>query len=818
MRQDNHSKQGTLKFSSALSAFMCICALHAFQAHSSTQHSDLDPEFFSTNSKEERIDALIRIAKQTNMELLISAQKVPPGKIAFDNTTYSISEALQICLSETELSYELINNQIRIYTTEASTTKLKPITVLGEINTEKTLVSNSSTLSKYSLNNRIAKPTQTISKSYMNANKSNSVEDSLDLVSGVEYFQTTGGFQSKFYSRGIPTVFTIDGNPHRITTNVIDPFFLERIDILQGPSINYVEQGATLNFVTKKPTKRSRVLLEGFSSDNGTYRLASDINLNSSTNTSFRLVSLYEERKDKNLLIGEKYALAPSLSTSLFSEDELLISLYHAFQKENPRTITYHHSVLGYKPDRDLIFGADWSFAKSSDSFVSAHYSIPTHNNMLVSTEINWSDYTLDSELAIIGEPIPPGFFPDTQPGDAPVLKFTNKDVRYLSYGLNLSLESEFNLFSKNAFAKFSLDNQILYQTTPHYKAIFLQDTFNIHNPNYDISHTDVQNGGSLDHRIQFLGASYSFLQSLNSKAQWNIDIRYDDTSFRLQDHREESSTSVFDWDISGKFEEFSGELGVRFKLPFSTELYSAHSQSHTYQAVVDADDVDDPFRVEGSILPPVKNYQYELSLEKKLLDGMLSSQLSLYQIESQNIYSFGVSQDGNTYQNTKLNDRTSKGYSLDLKGKLSDSFEILANYSRNTNQQSIVTAANYLNFDISNPANEIKEKRLLSTAKLVANFWLQYKPQQGILRDFSWNIGAKHVGKRHGDDENSFILKPYERFDMTIEYSGLKNTQLALTARNIFDTYYYKSSYGVRYMVELGDPRTIFLTLRTSI
>lgn len=766
-----------------------------------------------------RLDALVDYAASVNLEVVISNEKSLEELVQLKNKTYHLEEFLTFCLQGTSLIYEINDQQIRITPLNEPAVKLRPITIhAANSNTENSLIENASTLNSFSLSNRIAKPMQSVSSKYLERSHAKSLENSIDYISGIEYLQSNTGVHSKFYARGIPAIFTVDGNPHRRPPGSIDPFFLERIDVVHGATVNFVSQGATLNFVTKKPNRKNSQVLELSSNNDNRYRIASDTNrsIHPNSDSNFRLISLYEKEENRTYYHDEKYAIAPSFSTSLYSHDDLLVSMYHSQQKKYPSLMTYHDSVLGYEMDRDKVLGASWANSHTSDSHIAIHYSNPITENNHISVESNWSRYTLDSIVTAPTEPLSESSNNYSQDGDTLLIQYSQKGVRYLSYGLDLSLESMIDMGSNSLLINYGIDGQVLDQMTPHYPAVYLEDPFNIYHPNHEIEQRPVTNRGKLSHRMTSLGASTSIYYPLNNLVQLSLDLRYDDTSFRLDDYREDSTTQIFDWKLNGKFEKYSGELGVSFTLPSNIKIYGSYSQSHSYQPVVDATQISDPYNVSADILPPIENEQYEISLTKSDFDDQLQTQVIWYSINSQNVQSFGRTDD--TFINTELRDRNSKGFTIDITGRLSDTVNLIANYSRNLNVHGIVNAANYLNFDIYNSADSFESKQAESTATSIANIWLEYKNEKRNFQDYTISIGAKYVGERYGDANNTFTLAPYRRFDSTINYTGFKNTELAFSIKNIFNTYYYKGSNGGKSLVEIGEGRTLFLTLRKKI
>ncbi len=77
--------------------------------------------------------------------------------------------------------------------------------------------------------------------------------------------------------------------------------------------------------------------------------------------------------------------------------------------------------------------------------------------------------------------------------------------------------------------------------------------------------------------------------------------------------------------------------------------------------------------------------------------------------------------------------------------------------------------------------------------------------------------MGVKYVGERYGDNDNSFVLPSYTKFDALVEFKPSDDLTISLTIRNASNKEYYASSLGSNLTLEEGEPRSIFLTLKSK-
>lgn len=119
-------------------------------------------------------------------------------------------------------------------------------------------------------------------------------------------------------------------------------------------------------------------------------------------------------------------------------------------------------------------------------------------------------------------------------------------------------------------------------------------------------------------------------------------------------------------------------------------------------------------------------------------------------------------------------NDQTSKGINFSISGSPTPNLDMIANisYNKNTTIQ-LFSSPEGSTIGEAIPLEENSDRQSLITAKIFANSW--------------------------------------------INYSGWKNLSISLSVCNFTDKYYYKSSLGISGMVEEGDPRGYFLTIKSK-
>lgn len=88
-----------------------------------------------------------------------------------------------------------------------------------------------------------------------------------------------------------------------------------------------------------------------------------------------------------------------------------------------------------------------------------------------------------------------------------------------------------------------------------------------------------------------------------------------------------------------------------------------------------------------------------------------------------------------------------------------------------------------------------------------LANLWLTYSGA-----GWEAGLGARHVGKRYGNNANTLELAAYTVLDATLSWHIDPRATLRLNVRNLTDKLYATAAYG-RSQVLLGAPRSVELT-----
>ncbi|MFL0810015.1 MAG: TonB-dependent receptor [Agarilytica sp.] len=768
-----------------------------------------------------RRDALVELAKKAGYEILFSYDASPKDTVEAYATPLPLEDVLSKLLEGTDLRFTIVEKQIRISRIGQEYSRLPPVTVLGYLRSSNKNVSHGDDTQERFPLYQVPLSIQSISREYIEEVQARELEDILNYIGGVEYLNANAGITPSYYSRGIGTPFSIDGKFYRRTLLDQDPAILERIDLVQGPSANFLLPGGMLNFVTKKPENNPFAEFRLTGGSWGFFRSEFDLNLNNNPEKiqGFRFVGVIENKKHfKQHVEKDKYVAAPSFTKEFKNGSQLLLNGSYSHKNETSNTTTIHKDFLPRSIPVDRLLSLPWSKAESKETHAAFDYRNLEIGTWRFNGGGNWYLSEIDNS------PVAIGIFPEDHPfytreGDGFAFRFNADDREIETWGLDTAIERSADIFNIPTLLRVGLDYQNWNINGPIYSSpgggnLQPLDLFNIYDPNYDIPEpVKATATGRTKQITDFWGLFVSQNFYFSDLLTVHLDLRYEDMQTNF--HSQDSEPSPSDWNLNVTYSEFTPQIGANFKFTDSFSSHISYSESFSAQTIADADTVDNFFTIDGEYVDPVKNRQWELAFKNKLFDEKLASNLTLYKIRVSNMQY--IWSDGTSFFNGRFEDQHSRGLSFNINGALSDAINIVLNYAYNETETAVALPTGNINgIAISEPVFET-DKTVPGTAKSIGNAWLSYDSKQGPFKNYEFGLGLKYIGDRYGDNQNSFKLPAYRTVEFVTRYSGFEKLEIAFVIRNMLDEYYYKGGLGVPELTEEGDPRSFYLTFKSS-
>ncbi|ETD71354.1 ferrioxamine B receptor [Pelistega indica] len=565
----------------------------------------------------------------------------------------------------------------------------------------------------------------------------------------------------------------------------IDPYFIERIDLIKGPvssSYGRATPGGLVAATTKRPLHEAYHEINVFGGNRDQHGMSFDLTdtFDKSKNISYRLTGLLKKSHSQNDdHRSNRYAISPSLSWNISPSTNLLLQAY--FQND-PRA-GYHgglpaegtiNSYNGFKFSRSFsdaepsdqfhrrqqifstqlthMFAPDWIFA-SKIRFADVHtYSKQTW-------QLGWADTSFDLYRAG-GE-------------TTEHLKSWSLDNSITGKFKTGSLQHEVVIGSDYQHRKTESDAAYNYSSIP---------MLNVLNPRYgmNVGYTDYPSYQTL--RLRQLGF---YVRENMQFGQWfaSIGLRHDRVSTSITNRVTGLRGSEYD----GGKTTWNASLLYAFENGISPYInYSTGFNPNTYSDI------------NGKLLQPTESAQWEAGIKYQPEGSNSLYTLSFYDLRQKNVANRVV--NGNYYiPSGQVN---SKGIEFEAKIDV-------------TEKWFVQTAIAYNQTKFKHSTIGLDGKTPYQSPKLTAALWSNYNFDNGL----SINGGVRHVSGVWADHANTLKVPPVTLVDIGVKYdlgslnSQLKGLQTSISINNLFDKKYVSSCAGLNYCY-YGEGRNILANI----
>lgn len=287
------------------------------------------------------------------------------------------------------------------------------------------------------------------------------------------------------------------------------------------------------------------------------------------------------------------------------------------------------------------------------------------------------------------------------------------------------------------------------------------------------------------------------YLQDQIRLGRWTVVAggRYD-----WADTKTLTTTSAASTRVSQRDSAFTGRLGLLYSFDNGITPYASYSTS--FQPTVGTSRTLQP-------LQPTKGKQVEAGVKYQPDGSRTMITVSAYELTQQNV----VTPDPlNTSYNEQTGEVRVRGLELEGKVALQKGLDLIGSYGYTDSK---ITKANANGSGVNTVGN-----RLAFVPRNQASLWLDYTAQTSEIAGFGAGIGARYLGDNYGDNTNLFHMPGVTLFDAALRYdfgktnAKLKGLKASLNVSNLFDKTYVAaclSAAGCYY----GDGRNVYLTLK---
>ncbi|WP_395063411.1 TonB-dependent siderophore receptor [Flavobacterium sp.] len=683
---------------------------------------------------------------------------------------YSLLSALALLSSASSFAQETKNNE-DLYAVNDTVKNKK-----GEILKEVIVISkqkNQATVVRSGIKPMdLPQSVQVISGAVIEQQQSVRLSDVVKNANGVYVGSARGGAQESFWSRGYDmTANNMFKNGFRFNGGSIpEVASLDKVEILKGSSAllyGNVAPGGILNMVTKTPLFKKGGEISMQAGSYNFYKPSLDIYGPLNKSIAYRFVGTYENSESfRDVVKKERYYVNPSFLFKVSEKTEITLQGDYLNDDWTP---DFGSGSIGREVaniPRNTYLGAKWSNGNTKQATVSALVNHQFNSKWKLNFNTSYQNYNRTSEGT---ERVLPAANGDW---NRPLGK--NKAVEEI-FSQQISLQGNFNtgkikhqLFTgvdaENSFA----DAYTFTFTPANY------DLVNIYNLDLYPQRSDIPqatNTRIVKTETNRYGIYAQDLISLTDKFKVLAGIRYSIQETKPVTYNLVANT-VVDETIRNDHA-FSPKVGLIYQPTKNTTFFTSYSNSFTPNTGI---------TIFNEALKPSLIDQYEIGVKNDFWKGILSTNVTVYQIVNSNLSQTAeFNADGTINTNTNVKslsgETTSKGIEVDLAVKASESLNIMAGYSFNNMEYSKTTGAT---------GSFIEGDRLVRTPQNTANLSAFYTIPSGKLKGLSVGTIANYIGERLGGYNNTINqaatlgdrtipLSDYTTVDFSVGYTWNK-------------------------------------------
>ncbi|WAC27686.1 TonB-dependent siderophore receptor [Ancylobacter sp. SL191] len=639
-----------------------------------------------------------------------------------------------------------------------------------------------------------------VTRRQMDEQNPQTVSEALRYTAGVLSDRDTNARYDSIFIRGFGSFGTatnyvsfLDGlqlpRGQAFAQTSIDPFLLERVDVLKGPAAllyGAVSPGGIVNQISRSPTvePHGEVFVQGGTYDRIQAGLASSgaITKDGTWQYSFSLVGR-DSGTQYDGVDEQRLAVAPIVTWQPDADTSLTLRSYYQKDPDGGYFNSLYPSELApaaYKSylNRDLNVG-DPDFDSFSREQYGIGYAFEHRFDDMVSfkSSLRYSHVDVDFQSLQMFGPIS---------ADGLIPRAALQSIEEVG-GVASDNHLQFD-FSTGAFqhtALFGIDYE---NTSSSWQYLMGGATsLNVVNPQYG------QPVGALSTVInadQSLWQTGIYAQDQISFGQFRalLGIRHDWVDQNSENLLTNTST-VQDSEAT------TYRAGLLYLFDNGLAPYVSYATSFEPVSGVD---------ISGTPFVPSTAEQYEIGLkyQPEGLNALFT--MAAFDIRQQNV----LTQDVLTGLNVQQGEVQSRGIELEARGNVTRNIELIA-------------AVTFLDTEVtesSNPADI--GKRPPAVPNYFSSFWASYTFDSGTFNGLMVAGGVRIVGPSYADNANTLEFDGYTLVDAALSYDlsvlnkSLKGFKATLNVTNLLDTEYY-SSCSSSYYCQFGNGRLVLAGLR---
>ncbi|SAP48495.1 ferrichrome-iron receptor [Klebsiella michiganensis] len=560
-----------------------------------------------------------------------------------------------------------------------------------------------------------------------------------------------------------------DTNSH--SSLVVDPWFLENIEVVRGPaSVLYGRSspGGIVALTSRKPSFDPGGEIKLFTGNNNQRGAAFDVTgaLDDNDRVAARLSGMTRYADSQfDTLKEQRYAIMPSLTWRITDQTRLdLMAYLHRDPEGGSHSgLPYEGTVVPHygKKIANTFFEGEDDYDKYDrrENMVGYNFEHLFDNGWSVRQKLRYLHTKVE-----LNQVYAAGWLNETELNRG----YSGSDEKMNAITLDNQLDGSVDTWAVNHRLLIGIDYQDRSNdTTGYYGAFPAIDAFN---PVYGAKPDYITMYSREKHKLRQTGY---YLQDQMSWERWRLTLggRYDQVSVSNIDKLNQTRS---DLDKNN----FSTRAALLYLFDNGFAPYISYSTAFTPTSFADEN---------GNVLDPMKGKQWEAGLKYEP-EGMNSQfSASVFRINQTNI----ATKEEPTDPYRSIGEIESKGVELEAISQLTDSFRLQAAYT-------------YTDIRYKKSSPEEQGKRAVYAPRNQASAWLSYDVKSGPLDGLTLGSGVRYVNGITSDRLNTHTLPSWTLVDMAIGYDlskvGIKGLSAQLNVNNLTDKSYIAACNSLSY------------------
>lgn len=629
------------------------------------------------------------------------------------------------------------------------------------------------------------------------------VQDALQYTPGVS-IQGYGAnaFFDGFKVRGFDAPQYLDGlrlpkDGLQFGMPKIEPYGLERLEVLKGPSSGLYGQtdpGGFINMISKRPTAAPHFEAEGtfgsFNRIQGAFDFGGPIDKNGEF--LYRVVGLARQSdtetdfvQDNKVFIAPSFTWRPTTDTSF-----TILSHYQkidnkGYQQYVPGEVSFLPNPNGHVPYSRYIGEPSLDGYKLEQAAIGYAFEHRFDNNLQFRQNLRYMEVTNDLQSA-------------RSEGMVPLSNsLVNRTYNYVSakvqnFTADNQLQADFRTGALTHKVLVGLD--YLKQTGSSDYRFAPIAPINAYNPVYGspvLPASSLPPFMLLNNKTDQVGL---YAQDQIKLDRWTLSLtgRQDFVNTELESLAVYPSAGTYRRSDSAQ----TGRVGLNYLFDFGLSPYANYSTSFVPNANASRN---------GQAFKPTTGEGWEAGVKFQPVGTNLMLTAAYFDIKQNDVL---TGDPVNPLFSVQTDAVRSTGVELEARGNITRELEIIAGY---THTDAKITAS----------AVGAQGKYVNGVPIDQASLWAKYTWFDGPLAGLGLGAGVRYAGESYGDLYNTFVLPDYTLFDASVSYDfayvrpDLKGWTAQVTAKNLTNRYYVASCLTGLAYCGLGTARTILGTLK---